>query len=436
MGSAAMPGDRSGLRRLLPRAAFDVDAAMKVVEPICADVAERGEAALAEYSQEFDGVVPESFRVPPAAIEQAADALPADLRQAFQTAIGRRATVCHSELVESDIDIQVAADARVTRRLVPVERVGLYVPGGLAPLASTVIMNAVPAQIAGVGSLALASPPQCEFGGLPHPNILAICALLGIDEVYAVGGAQAIAMLGHGVDGLCEPVDMITGPGNVYVAAAKRLLRGRVEIDTEAGPTEIAVIADDAADPAFVAADLISQAEHDPAAAAVLITDSQPLADTVDAGVERQVAQAKHHDRIAASLSSEQSATVLVDDTDTAATVANAYAAEHLEIITRDAERLAARIRNAGAIFIGGWSPVSVGDYAAGSTHVLPTGGGARHSSGLTVRSFLKAMHVVSYGRGGLAGIADVVERFAESEDLPAHGNAVAVRRAAAGDHR
>ncbi len=409
---------------------------MKAVEPICTDVADRGQAALAEYCQEFDGVVPESFRVPPTAIEQALDQLPDDLRQAFEIAIARRATVCHTEPSESDICTEVAADARVTRRLVPVERVGLYVPGGLAPLASTVIMNAVPAQIAGVGSLALASPPQREFGGLPHPNILAICALLGIDEVYAVGGAQAIAMFGYGIDGLCEPVDMITGPGNVYVAAAKRLLRGTVAIDTEAGPTEIAVIADAEADSEFVAADLISQAEHDPAAAAVMITDSPWLADTVDAAIERRLARAKHHDRIAASLSGEQSATVLVDDTDAAVTVANAYGAEHLEILTRDAERLAARVRNAGAIFLGDWSPVSVGDYAAGSTHVLPTGQAARHSSGLTVRSFLKAMHVVSYGRHGLTEIADAVERFAESEDLPAHANAIAVRRAATENHR
>jgi histidinol dehydrogenase len=306
--------------------------------------------------------------------------------------------------------------------------VGLYVPGGLAPLSSSVIMNVVPAQVAGVASLALASPPQRDHGGWPHPSILALCHLLGVEEVYAVGGAQAIAMFGYGVPGLCEPVNLITGPGNIYVVAAKRLLKGRVNIDSEAGPTEIAVLADETADPVHVAADLVSQAEHDPLAAAVLVTDSPDLAERVQAELADQVPATKHAERIGIALGGAQSAIVLVDDLDQGIAVVDAYAAEHLEIQTRDAEQVAARITNAGAIFVGPWSPVSLGDYSAGSTHVLPTGGCACHSSGLNVKSFLKAVHQVRYTRDALAEVASAVEVFADAEDLPAHGAAVTRR--------
>ncbi len=315
------------------------------------------------------------------------------------------------------------------QRSVPVGRVGLYVPGGLAPLASSVLMNVVPAQAAGVGSIAVSSPPQAEFGGLPHPSILAVCHLLGVDEVYAVGGAQAIAMFGYGVPGLCEPVDTVTGPGNIYVVAAKRLLQGRIGIDSEAGPTEIAILADAAANPAYVAADLLSQAEHDPMAAAVLITDSPELAEQVREALEPQVAATRHAERIRTSLAGEQSAIVLTDDLDTAIAVADAYGAEHLEIQTADPAAVAARIRNAGAVFLGPWSPVSLGDYAAGSTHVLPTAGAARHSSGLNVKSFRKAVHVIDYSRDALLAVADAVETFAAAEGLPGHGAAVTIRR-------
>jgi histidinol dehydrogenase len=292
-------------------------------------------------------------------------------------------------------------------------------------------MNVVPAQVAGVPSIAVASPPQKEFGGLPHPNILALCHLLGVDEVYAVGGAQAVAMLAHGVEGLCEPVSLITGPGNIYVVAAKRLVKGLVGIDSEAGPTEIAIVADDTATPSFVAADLISQAEHDPIAASVLITPSARLAEAVVAEVERQVATQRHEERIRTALTGPQSAVVLVRDLDQAVAVADAYAAEHLEIQTADARAVAARIRNAGAIFVGDYSPVSLGDYSAGSTHVLPTAGCACHSSGLTVRSFVRTVHVIDYSADALLAIADGVERFALAEDLPGHAAAVTVRRPA-----
>ncbi|MGH8826290.1 MAG: histidinol dehydrogenase, partial [Jiangellaceae bacterium] len=227
---------------------------------------------------------------------------------------------------------------------------------------------------------------------------------------------------------VCAPVDLVTGPGNVYVAAAKRLLKGRIGIDAEAGPTEVAVLADHTADPVHVAADLISQAEHDPLAAGVLVTPSVELAEAVDAEVGRQVAATKHTDRIRAALSGEQSATILVDDIEQGLAVTDAYAAEHLEIQTDQAAEVAARVRNAGAVFVGPWSPVSLGDYAAGSNHVLPTGGCARHSSGLSVQSFLRGVHVVEYDESALRDIAGVVGTLADAEDLPAHGAAVRAR--------
>ena len=413
----------------MPRAEFDVDAAIEVVRPICQAVRDHGRDALAEYSERLDHVVPADFRVAPEHLSQALAELDPDLRRAFEVSIDRRRRVSQAERGVPAIEVDLAPGAVVTRRMIPVGRVGLYVPGGLAPLASSVIMNVVPAQEAGVASLALASPPQREFGGLPHPNVLALCAMLGVEEVYAVGGAQAIAMFGYGVAGLCPRVDLVTGPGNIYVVAAKRLLKGLVGIDSEAGTTEIAILADDSADPAFVAADLISQAEHDPSAASVLVTDSAELADAVTAELERQVPSTKHSDRISQALTGRQSAVIMVADLDQGVQVVNAYAAEHLEIQTRQADRVAMRISNAGAIFVGAYSPVSLGDYSAGSTHVLPTAGCACHSSGLNVKSFLKAVHVIDYDEDALAEIGRGVELFAEAEDLPAHGAAVAIRR-------
>lgn len=414
---------------MLPRAAFDVDAAVEAVRPIVVDIAEHGIHALTKYAEQFDHVVPESFRVPAAALSDALAGLDPQLRQAFEVSIERRRMVSEAELGDQQVDVDVAPGARVSQRMIPVNRVGLYVPGGVAPLSSTVIMNVVPAQVAGVGSLALASTPQAEFGGLPHPSILALCALLGVDEVYAVGGSQAVPMFAYGVPGLCQRVDMITGPGNIYTVAAKRLVKGLVGIDSEAGPTEIAILADDSAVPAFVAADLISQSEHDPAAASVLITDSPALAEAVEEELAKQVPQNKHAERITVSLTGQQSGVVLVDDLAAGIAVADAYAAEHLEIQTRDARAVADKITNAGAIFLGSWSPVSLGDYSAGSTHVLPTAGCACHSSGLNVKSYLKAVHVIDYSQDALAEIADGVVVLAEAEDLPAHGRAISIRQ-------
>jgi histidinol dehydrogenase len=412
----------------VPRAEVDVEAALDAVRPICSAVRDRGAAALREFTARFDGIEHvEHLRVPAEAITEALNHLDADVRAALEVSIDRARKV-HADQRRSDTVTNVVPGGTVTERWVPVGRVGLYVPGGLAVYPSSVVMNVVPAQAAGVESLAVASPPQKDNGGLPDPTVLATCGLLGVDEVYAVGGAQAVAMFAYGVDDLCEPVDVVTGPGNVYVAAAKRLLRGVVGIDAEAGPTEIAVLADDSADPVHVAADLISQAEHDTLAASVLVTDSEPLADAVDAETERQVAATKHVQRVTTALGGEQSAVILVDDIAQGLEVVDAYAAEHLEIQTREAADLAAKVRNAGAIFVGPWAPVSLGDYSAGSNHVLPTGGCARHSSGLSVQSFLRGIHVVEYDEPALRDVADTVTTLANAEDLPAHGAAVRAR--------
>lgn len=413
-------------RELLPRADFDIEAAVGAVHEICEAVRLRGLDAILELSERFDGVSLSDIRVPADALQYALTNLDPDVRAALEESIRRLRATCEAEL-ERDAQTDLGSGARVTHRKVPIDRVGLYVPGGLAPLVSSVVMNVVPAQVAGVRSIALTSTPQKEHGGLPHPTILAACALLGVDEVYAVGGAQAIAMFAYGV-GPCRRVDLVTGPGSIWTVTAKRLLKGRVGIDSEAGPTEILVLADQSADPVFVAADLLSQAEHDPLAAAVLVTDSEQLADQVAVELEAQVLATKHTERIQTSLAGNQSAVVLVDDLDQGIDVANAYAAEHLELHTVDAEAVAARIRNAGAIFVGPHAPVSLGDYCAGSNHVLPTGGCACHSSGLSVRAFTKSVHVVEYSREALAEVADHVVRLAEAEDLPGHGNAVRVR--------
>ncbi|MER7175681.1 histidinol dehydrogenase [Streptomyces mesophilus] len=424
-GSALPQG--AGLRALLPRAEFDVAAALDKVRPICEDVHHRGDAALVEYAEKFDGVKLANVRVPAEALRTALTELDPQVRAALEESI-KRARAVHRAQRRSTHTTQVVPGGSVTEKWVPVERVGLYAPGGRSVYPSSVIMNVVPAQEAGVESIALASPAQAEFGGLPHPTILAACALLGIDEVYAAGGATAVAMFAYGTES-CPPANMVTGPGNIWVAAAKRYFTGRIGIDAEAGPTEIAVLADDTADPVHVASDLISQAEHDPLAAAVLVTDSEALAEAVERELEPQVAASKHiDDRIVPALKGEQSAIVLVDTLEDGLKVVDAYGAEHLEIQTADATAWADRVKNAGAIFVGPWAPVSLGDYAAGSNHVLPTGGCACHSSGLSVQSFLRGIHIVDYSQDALADVAHHVVTLAEAEDLPAHGAAIKAR--------
>jgi histidinol dehydrogenase len=413
---------------VLPRGGVDVDAVVPKVRPIVDAVIERGAAAALEYGQTFDGVRPETVQVPLSRLDAALAELDPDVRVALEVAIERTRAV-HADQRRTDSTTTLAPGATVTERWVPVERVGLYVPGGNAVYPSSVVMNVVPAQTAGVDSLVIASPPQAEFGGLPHPTILAAARMLGVEEVWAVGGAQAVALLAHGgtdTDGAeLAPVDMITGPGNIYVTAAKRICRSQVGIDAEAGPTEIAILADYSADPVHIAADLISQAEHDEMAASVLVTTSTELADATDAEVAAQLRTTVHRERVTAALTGRQSAIVLVDDLDAGLRTVNAYAAEHLEIQTVDAAAIAARVRSAGAVFVGPWSPVSLGDYCAGSNHVLPTAGCARHSSGLSVQTFLRGIHVVDYTEAALKDVSGYVITLAEAENLPAHGEAV-----------
>jgi histidinol dehydrogenase len=417
---------------VLPRAELDVAGAVPRVLPILDEVRSGGASAVLDLGERFDGIRPPSLRVPASALAEALEALDPEVRAALEESIARARTV-HAAQLPPGSEVDLGEGAVVENRWVPVGRVGLYVPGGRAVYPSSVVMNVVPAQAAGVPSLAVASPPQKDFGGLPHPVILAACALLGVDEVYAAGGAQAVAMFAYGVkddDGtrLCAPVDMVTGPGNIYVAAAKRALLGTIGIDAEAGPTEIAVLADATADAEWVAADLISQAEHDPMAGSVLITTSPELARDVVAQVQEQVPGTFHEEQVRQALTGPQSGILVVDTLATAIAVADAYAAEHLEVHTVDALATARRIRNAGAVFVGPHSPVPLGDYSSGSNHVLPTGGSARYSSGLNTVSFLRLQQLIRYSETGLKELASNISALAGAEGLPAHGEAVARR--------
>jgi histidinol dehydrogenase len=424
-GRAAGQLSRADLAGVLPRAATDVEAAAAQIRPVCDDVRRRGAAAVREYTARFDGVDLATTRVPQAALDAALAGLDPEVRRALEEAI-RRTRRVHGAQIPAEIVTQVTDGLTVTGRFVPVSRAGVYVPGGLVAYPSSVVMNIVPAQAAGVGSVAVASPPQAGHGGLPHPSVLAACALLGLTEVHAAGGAQALAMFAYGTDD-CAPVDVITGPGNVYVAAAKRVLRGVVGTDGENGPTEVAVIADDTADPVHVAADLIAQAEHDELAACLLVTTDDALADDVEAELARQVPATRHRARVETALAG-QAACVLVDDLDAALAVSDAWAPEHLEIQTRDAAKLAARVTNAGAVFAGPYSPVSLGDYLAGSNHVLPTGGTARHTGGLSVFPFLRLVNVIECDQAALAATAPLIDALGGAEDLAAHVAAVRVR--------
>ena len=395
------------------------------MRPVCDDVRVRGDEALREYTERFDGVQLAQVRVSADELRAALADLDPDVRAALQEAT-LRARAVHEAQLRSPVSVSVVPGGTVTEKWVPVHRVGLYVPGGLVAYPSSVVMNVVPALVAGVESLAVASPPQVAHGGRPHPSVLAACALLGVDEVYAVGGAQAVAMFAYGTAS-CPRVDLVTGPGNVYVAAAKRVVRGVVGIDSEAGPTEIAILADDSARPDFVAADLVAQAEHDAHASCLLVTDAPALLDAVDAELASQIPRTRHRERVETALT-DQSAYVLVDDLDQGLEVVDDWAAEHLEVITRDAAARADRVRNAGAVFVGAYSPVSLGDYLAGSNHVLPTGGTARHSGGLSVQSFVRGIHVVQYDEAALAGSAGYVDALGGAEDLQAHVAAVRAR--------
>ncbi|GAA3586981.1 histidinol dehydrogenase [Klugiella xanthotipulae] len=419
---------RAELLARVPRAQVDIGAAVSRVEPLIADVRERGSVALVDQAERFDGVRPSHVRIPPERIQDALTNLPPEVKRALLESINRVQQATAAQVPPERVTT-LATGATVTQRWSPVSRVGLYVPGGKAVYPSSVVMNVVAAQVAGVEHIALASPAQREFSGEVHPTILAAAALLGITEVYAMGGAGAIAALAYGVADIeLEPVDVITGPGNVFVAAAKRVVNGVVGIDAEAGTTEIVIIADATAVPDFVASDLISQAEHDEAAASVLITDSPDLAEAVRASLQRLVPVTGNRDRVVAALGGPQSAIILVDDSDMAVAVSNAYGPEHLELHTAHNATLVSQIRNAGAIFVGPYSPVSLGDYIAGSNHVLPTGGSARYTSGLGAYAFLRAQQIVEYSADALRDVQLPVVALAEAEQLPGHGDAVTIR--------
>ncbi|MBM6696679.1 histidinol dehydrogenase [Bifidobacterium pullorum subsp. saeculare] len=425
---------RAEMLAAMPRAEMGTDEATELVQPILDDVKARGAAALRDFEEKFDHVRPEHLRVPAEAMTAALEELDPAVRASIEESVRRSRAVAASQVPE-DFHTDLAPGARVAERWIPVQRVGLYVPGGKAVYPSSVIMNAVPAQAAGVESLAIATPPKTA-DGLPDKTILATCAILGVDEVYAVGGAQAIAMFAYGARGtepqdgevLCEPVDKITGPGNIFVATAKRMVSGIVGIDAVAGPTEIAIIADAGANPEYLAADLIGQAEHDELAGSVLITDSEEIATKTQESLNRRVPRTKHAERVATSLTGRQSGIILTDGLDQSIDAANAYAAEHLEIQTADADAVVGRIRNAGAIFRGPYSPVPLGDYMSGSNHVLPTSGTARFAAGLGVHTFMKPVEVIEYDEEGLKALAARINTFAVSEDLPGHGECVLTR--------
>ena len=419
---------RAELLALVPRSLTDVSAATAIAQELISDVRERGEAALLDQAERFDGVRPPRVRLDVADVSAAVRALSVPVRDALEEAIVRVRAASEAQLPTSRIT-SFGPGAEVIQRWSPVARVGLYVPGGKAVYPSSVVMNVVPAQVAGVSSVALASPAQRQFDGSIHPSILGAAGLLGVDEVYTMGGAGAIGAFAWGVPGLSlDPVQVITGPGNVYVAAAKRIVRAQVGIDAEAGPTEIVVIADATADPFLVATDLISQAEHDELAAAVLVTDSVDLADRVQAELARLAVLTPHSARVGISLRGIQSAVVLVDDMAAAAAFSNVYGPEHLEIQTADPGEVLELIESAGAIFLGPHSPVSLGDYLAGSNHVLPTGGQARFTPGLGAYTFLRPQQVIRYDRDALKAVEDKVVALATAEDLPAHAAAITAR--------
>lgn len=416
------------VRELAPRAALDIAEAARQIQPLIDDVKHNGADAVIRSTQKFDGFTPSSLMVTQDEIDAAVAGLDSHLRKAIETAIDRVRVVSVNSL-PSESETVFEPGGKVAQRFVSVESVGLYVPGGRAVYPSSVIMNVVPAQVAGVKRLVVATPGQKEYGGRPHPTVLAVAGLLGISNVLVAGGAAAIASFAYGLEQIdFEPVDLVTGPGNIFVAAAKRLLRGQVGIDSEAGTTEILILADSSANASFIANDLVSQAEHDDAAASVLVTDFEPLVEQVQEELKRLAGKTFHTERVQKALLGQQSAIVLVDDLDAAVDFANGYAAEHLELMTQQNQILLSKIVHAGAIFVGDFSPVSLGDYMAGSNHVLPTGGSARFNAGLGVATFLRPQQVVEYSREGLQRLAGEIDTFAKAEGLPAHGDAVTAR--------
>jgi len=412
----------------ISRAIVEGEDLVAVVQELMTQVRQGGAGELASQAARFDGVPVHEPVVDPRYLETCAASLNRELRDALEEAI-RRVRAASEDSVPRGSETNYHTGGSVTTRWVPVQRAGVYVPGGKAVYPSSVIMNVVAAQAAGVADIVVVSPPQKECDGRIHPTIAAAAHLLGITEVYALGGAGAIAALAWGVPDIgLAPVSVITGPGNRYVATAKRLVHGVVGIDSEAGPTEIGIIADETAHPEFIAADLISQAEHDELASAVLITPSHELATRVELALQRQVASTAHRERVTVALSGEQSGIFVVDSLEHAIEISNALVPEHLEIMVEKPSAVVEKITNAGAIFVGDYTPVSAGDYLAGSNHVLPTGGTGRHSSGLSPATFMRSQQIVEYDKNALEAVADKIVVLARAENLPAHGDAVTVR--------
>lgn len=420
--------DSALANQLVPRASIDITKAIEQIIPLLDDVRKNGQDAVVRVTLERDGVDPRPILVTQEELDRAVAELNPQLRKAIEESIERVFKVSRANMPQNT-SVKLSEGANVHQRWQPVDSVGLYVPGGKAVYPSSVIMNVVPAQVAGVERLALASPAQKDFNGRPHPTVLATAALLGVKNVYCMGGPAAIAAFAFGLPQIdFEPVSLVTGPGNIYVAAAKRALRGTIGIDSEAGTTEILVLADSSANARYIAYDLVSQAEHDEAAASVLVTDSVELANAVINELTDLVSATASSERVRTALEGQQSAVVLIDNMSAGVKFTNFYATEHLELHTVDNKATLSQITNAGAIFLGDYSPVSLGDYLAGSSHVLPTGQQAKFGSGLGVHSFLRPQQVIDYDRVGLRAVAELVADFADAEGLPAHGEAVTAR--------
>ena len=392
------------------------------VEAILAAVRDRGDAAIADFTERFDGFRPEPMAVSPEALEQAWTSLPTNLRDALELA-HRRITDFHQRQRPADLAVTGPHGERLGRRWRPVERAGLYVPGGRAAYPSTVLMNAVPARVAGVKDVVICSPAGRD--GAVNPVVLAAAHLAGVKTVFRLGGAQAVAAMAYGSASVPK-VDVISGPGNLYVTLAKQAVYGQVAIDSLAGPSEVLVIADHSAKPDQVAADLLAQAEHDPLAAAVLITTDPALADGINAAVAEQLADHPRQEICEAALR-DWGLVVVCDDLESCARLSDSFAPEHLELLVERPEPLADRIQNAGAIFLGPWSPEAVGDYLAGPNHTLPTCGAARFSGALSVETFMRHTSLIGFNRAALEATGSAVQELATSEGL--HSHAESVRR-------
>lgn len=410
------------LRVLLSREIGIQDVLQRVNE-IVMDVAENGDEALRRYTEQFDGVRLDSFRVSEDEIEEAYDAVDESILNALELA-AQNIYAFHDEERTKDLWLyQVAPGVVAGQKVVPLESVGAYVPGGRAAYPSSALMCVIPAKVAGVERVVVCTPP--DRSGRIAPLTLAAADIAGADEIYKLGGAQAIAAMAIGTESI-ERVEKIVGPGNVYVTAAKMLVRGSVEIDFPAGPSEVLIVADSSADPEFIAADMIAQAEHDPSSIAVVVTTSEPLMRAVETEISSQVERAERRDIVQASL--ERCAILLAESLDDAMAFSNAFAPEHLELMVRDPMDALNMVRSAGSVFLGHYTPVAAGDYATGTNHVLPTAGYAKIFSGLNIDAFTKKISIQSMTADGLESIADAIIKMAESEGLRAHAESVRIR--------